>query len=455
LFFSTLAIFFFEILFGFKFCVLVARMGRSLACVVAALALLGWASLSVAIFWSVHRGGSGFSSASSGRTGFVVRSAGDDAALVAALRRANDALEAQVVELRAAPPSVASVGRNAGSPSAQKRVDTLLGENGRLVAKLAAAPAPKHLPVLTMVIPTMPRRAAKRSIDYLGTTLEGIARQMAPAFASTVQILVVNNSPGDHPAFDAARKTFASQPQFVFVENTDGPKDPFPNLADPDPMNNPTNRPEHVVRQLTCDFIHALQTAKQRTASNGFITIVRPSAPSCAQLPPLLSLPAALPPPSPARAHRRPLAHAHTLASPHSCLVPPPARTPQIEDDFLICPRGLADMLKALVEVQTCQPKGEWTHIPFSYGMNGITVQVRARVCGVAARSSYLCDSLPLAYLGRNLASSHTVGVSGARPSLLSAPAAHPPSPPPPRLALSLARCVHTRARTLRTSFPL
>jgi len=32
-------------------------------------------------------------------------------------------------------------------------------------------------------------------------------------------------------------------------------------------------------------------------------------------------------------------------------------------------------MLKALVEVQTCQPQNKWTHIPFSYGMNGITIQ--------------------------------------------------------------------------------
>ena len=259
---------------------------------IAAFALVGWLSLSVAIFWSVHHGasgGSGVSAASSGRTGFDVRSAGDDtastggsASAFAALRRENAALEAQVAALRAAPPSDASVRRNVAVSTAQKRVDTLLAENGQLMAKLAAAPAPKHLPALTMVIPTMPRRAAKRSIDYLGATLEGIARQMAPAFAATVQILVVNNSPGDHPAFDAARTTFASQPQFVFVENSDGPKDPFPNLADPDPMNNPTNRPEHVVRQLTCDFIHALQTAKRRTAPNGFITIVRvPSSRLC------------------------------------------------------------------------------------------------------------------------------------------------------------------------------
>jgi hypothetical protein len=75
---------------------------------------------------------------------------------------------------------------------------------------------------LTIGIPTVPR---KDGHDYLERTLRAIAQQL-PARAddplhASVTVVVLNNQPGRHPAFDRARAEAAAGPHaasFRFVE---------------------------------------------------------------------------------------------------------------------------------------------------------------------------------------------------------------------------------------------
>jgi hypothetical protein len=67
-------------------------------------------------------------------------------------------------------------------------------------------------PWLSINLPTVPR-----SVDYLNPVLDSIAAQLSSnpldALFDRVRVLVVNNRPGQHDAFDKARARFASDPK--------------------------------------------------------------------------------------------------------------------------------------------------------------------------------------------------------------------------------------------------
>lgn len=67
---------------------------------------------------------------------------------------------------------------------------------------------------LIITIPTVPRRGP----DKLSATLLSIADEIKGDDLA-IRVVVMNNRPGAHPSFESARQTYASNHQFVFVEN--------------------------------------------------------------------------------------------------------------------------------------------------------------------------------------------------------------------------------------------
>eukprot|EP00658_Telonema_sp_P-2_P041805 TRINITY_DN29938_c0_g1_i1.p1 TRINITY_DN29938_c0_g1~~TRINITY_DN29938_c0_g1_i1.p1 ORF type:complete len:224 (+),score=43.57 TRINITY_DN29938_c0_g1_i1:362-1033(+) len=125
----------------------------------------------------------------------------------------------------------------------------------------------------------------------------------------------MNHKPGQHQVFQQNQQRLKSHPKaslFRFLDNPSDLKDPTPQLSDPDPNNNPTNRPDRWVRQQTCDLITLM----------GSIT-----------------------------------------EADHIMLM---------EDDFESCPNFVSSLTEAVTEASKLRPP--FLCLRVSYGMNGIVI---------------------------------------------------------------------------------
>lgn len=211
---------------------------------------------------------------------------------------------------------------------------------GQLIAQGRATTAAENTntgkPWLTIGMTTVPRRSRA---DYLSRTLETLMEELPldptdPLYAR-VNVLVMNNRPGNHSVFaqvqarinsptavdgeaETAGQRFVRKAQ-MYVRMMDNPgtvPDPAPQLADPDDFNNPSNRPGREVRRQTCDLISLLQSA--HNASHYFMFM---------------------------------------------------------EDDFRVCPNALRIVGYAVRKLNS-QPKlAKWLALRVSYGMNGILLR--------------------------------------------------------------------------------
>lgn len=107
---------------------------------------------------------------------------------------------------------------------------------------------------LTIGVPTVPRRHSNTT--YLTQTIESLLAELPlslnDVWSGQVQVLVMNNRPGEHAEF-AALKERARREESVFgkkarryvhwLENPGTIVDPHPELSDPDDLNNPDDRP--------------------------------------------------------------------------------------------------------------------------------------------------------------------------------------------------------------------
>ncbi|GAB4821608.1 hypothetical protein N2152v2_008654, partial [Parachlorella kessleri] len=142
-----------------------------------------------------------------------------------------------------------------------------------------------------------------------------------------VQVLVMNNKPGQHPEFEALRQrvaagdagdTFAAKAALYisFLDNPGTVTDPAPDLPEPDDLNNPGDRPGSQVRKQTCDVISLLR-------------------------------------------HAAPLSSYYLF----------------MEDDFQVCPYALRALQYALTKASSAPHLAHWIALRASYGMNGIVMR--------------------------------------------------------------------------------
>jgi len=128
--------------------------------------------------------------------------------------------------------------------------------------------------LLLIGIPTVPRKNA----DYLSEVLDALAREVSTDpfgdDAIRIKILVMNNQPGKHEAFQKNRKRFGKDSRFVFMENQmrklETPIEAHEVAREArrkrkEEGRTPRRPPSHKVQQQTRDVISLL-----RSASNTF-----------------------------------------------------------------------------------------------------------------------------------------------------------------------------------------
>jgi len=200
-------------------------------------------------------------------------------------------------------------------------------DNGGEV-KSSSSAGSSGLPWLTIGVPTVPRNS---SHDYLTRTIETLLDEMPmdttdPLYGQ-IKIVVMNMAGRSHTSFDGLNKRFEvsilgdfhAQKARVYVSMQDAPSpcvDPTPDAPEPDPNNNPEDRPGRTARKQSCDILNLLKAADR--ASRYFMFM---------------------------------------------------------EDDFETCPHALYHLHYALRKLNSQQQGRHWLGLRVSYGMNGVLVR--------------------------------------------------------------------------------
>ncbi|BDA42972.1 hypothetical protein COCOBI_03-8650 [Coccomyxa sp. Obi] len=192
-------------------------------------------------------------------------------------------------------------------------------------AKLEVGNASRWKAWLTIGIPTVPR---KNGAAYLTLTLDSLLEELpldgSDPLYGRVRVIVMNNRPGNHTVFYKVRQRIeagSAEDEFVakarvYVSMVDNPgtlPDPAPESADPNDLDNPTNRPGRQVRQQTCDLITLLEMATPKSYYYLFM-----------------------------------------------------------EDDFRVCPNAVPIMHYIVRKLNAVPATRNWLSVRLSYGMNGI-----------------------------------------------------------------------------------
>lgn len=187
-------------------------------------------------------------------------------------------------------------------------------------------------PWLVIGIPTIPR---KDNIDYLSRTLAALVAELPrlrtdPLF-ELIRIVVMNNKPGEHPAFAAARRKYGDSESpwagyFDFVDNVDR------NVETPH------------------DALKTQKDARRSVIKSGGKPGKPPTSKVQQQTRDVVQL----------------LKYVHDQHHPAHYLF--------MEDDFVACPRTLEALRYAVSRVSE-NVGGDWLALRASFGLNGVLIQ--------------------------------------------------------------------------------
>eukprot|EP00899_Mesostigma_viride_P023180 jgi/Mesvir1/4046/Mv26552-RA.2 len=128
---------------------------------------------------------------------------------------------------------------------------------------------------MTIGMPTFPRAG---NPDYLQRSvlsfLSGLPLDTTDLFYGKIQLVIMNNKPGDHKTFYAVREQMRqlaspdkerAAAHIVFVENPGTIIDPEPNLEEPNDKNNPEALPGSHVRNQTAQVLELTKLLKDKS----------------------------------------------------------------------------------------------------------------------------------------------------------------------------------------------